>query len=127
MSQLVKAITAVDTGQRKQITDSFSPLFNDVFLRKELLEDSYHNPAFVAKLYKIGITLGAQAIVNEADTINDVDALSLAIERTKRSVIEAVFGEFRQDFLQINNALYDRDFQKARSLLTVFEQKMFEA
>lgn len=126
MSQLVKAITAVDTGQRKQITDSFSPLFNDVFSRKELLEDSYHNPAFVAKLYKIGITLGAQAIVNEADTINDVDALSLAIERTKRSVIEAVFGEFRQDFLQINNALYDRDFQKARSLLTVFEQKMFE-
>ena len=126
MSQLVKAITAEDTGSRKFVQNEFSPLFTDVFSRRELIEDTFTSQGFVAKIYKIGITLGNQVMVNEADVIGDDSALELAIGRTKQGVIEACFGEFRQDFLQINNALYDRDFQKARALLTAFERKMFE-
>lgn len=127
MSQLVRAITATDTGDRKQIRDSFSPLFNDVFNRKESIQDTFSDPVHIGKIYKIGITIGTQSVVGDIDAFNDDDALELAIDRARKSVIEACFGEFRQDFLQINNALYDRDFQKARSLLTVFEKRMFEA
>ena len=126
MSQLVKAITASDTGSRKFVQNEFSPLFNDVFNRKELIDTTFTSEGFVAKIYKIGVTMGAQVMVDDTEIIGDQSALEHAIERTKMNVVEACFGEFRQDFLRINNALYDRDFQKARSLLTEFEKRMFE-
>lgn len=122
MSQVVKAITSHDKGERK-IFEGFSPLFQDVFSVKSDIQELRHEE--VAKLYRIGITLGSQAWVSDLETINDVDALSEAIKRTKRQVIEAIFGEFRTDFMMIERALYDRDFQKARSLLAQFENKMF--
>ena len=123
MSQLVKAIMATDTGERKLIQDSFSPLFQDVFSRKESFAS---HDMCAAKTYKIGITLGNQCTVSELDTLANEDALSLAVERTKRGVVEAVFGEFREDFYRLETAIYDRDFQKARSLLTIFQRKMYE-
>lgn len=122
MSQVVKAITAHNKGERK-IFEGFSPLFQDVFSIKTEIQEMRHEE--VAKLYRIGVTLGSQVWVSDFETINDVDALSEAIKRTKRQVIEAIFGEFRTDFMMIERALYDRDFQKARSYLTQFENKMF--
>jgi hypothetical protein len=53
------------------------------------------------------------------------DTLEEAIHRTKRQVIEAIYGEFRQDLMMVERALYDRDFQKARDCLRILEQKMF--
>ncbi len=128
MSQLVRAIVATDTGHRREVQDSFSPLFTDVFNRKELLEDT-SDPVYIGKIYRIGVTLSAQAMVSDLNIINgsqDECALESAIERTKRSIIEAVYGEFREDFLRIESALYDRDFRKARSMLTEFQRKMYE-
>lgn len=124
MSQLVKAITASDTGNRKVLSNSFSPLFQDVFQIKSEIHD-LHDYGRVAKVYKIGVTISSQVMVDDLDQINDVSALGDAIERTKLQVIEAIFGEFRHDFMMIERALYDRDFQKARDNLRVLEEKMF--
>jgi hypothetical protein len=118
MSQVVKAITGHDTGERKLI-QGFSPLFQDVFNVKSDIQDFRYEE--VAKQYRIGVTLGAQVMVSE----NEYNALTKAVERTKRHVIEAIFGEFRTDFMNVERALYDRDFQKARDHLRVFEEKMF--
>ena len=128
MSQLVKAVMATDTGNRKVINDdSFSPIFKDVFDMKEQFDDVRNSNLNIAKVYKIGVTLGNQAAVSELDAVaGDTDALHAAIERCRREIVEAVFGEFRQDFMLLNRAIYDRDFQKARALLTEFERKMFE-
>lgn len=128
MSQLVKAIMATDTDHRKMIQQkAFSPLFQDVFSRQEQVAEARDANFYIAKLYKIGVTLGAQVAVSELDMITqDENVLQEAIDRTKRQIIEAVFGEFRQDFYQLEAAIYDRDFQKARSLLTVFQRKMYE-
>jgi hypothetical protein len=122
MSQVVKAITAEDTGNRKLI-DSFSPLFQDVFSVKETIQELRHEE--VAKVYRIGVTLGAQCMVTESMRDANEDSLTEAINRTKRSVIEAIFGEFRGDIMHLETAIYNRDFAKAKELLRVLESKMF--
>lgn len=126
MSQVVRAIEAKDEGQRKIIRESFSQLFQDVFSVKEYTQD-VRGTEGIAKQYRIGVTLGSQVWVNELDVLQEgTDALQEAINRTKRHVIEAIFGEFRQDLMLIEHALYDRDFQKARDYLRILHQKMFE-
>ena len=128
MSQLVKAVMASDTGHRKLIQEkAFSPLFQDVFSRQDHIAEVRDPNLYTAKMYKIGVTLGSQIAVSELDAIRQGDdVLHEAILRTRREIVEAVFGEFRQDFMLLNRAIYDRDFQKARSLLTDFERKMYE-
>lgn len=115
---------AHDTGNRKVLEEKFSPLFVDVFEKKEDIQERYDQME-VAKMYRIGVTLGSQVTVADFDMLKDKNALALAIERTKRSIVEAVFGEFRQDIMQLHNAIYDRDFQKSRTILTNLENKMF--
>jgi len=125
MSQVVRAIEAHDTGNRKLIKESFSNLFQDVFNVKSQIKDFQVN-AEVAKEYRISVTIGSQVHVSELDLLQEGgDALQEAIHRTKRQVIEAIFGEFRQDLMLAERALYDRDFQKARDYLRILEQKMF--
>ena len=124
MSQIVRAIIASDTGDRKVFQDTFSPLFQDVFdMKEKYSSDAAHQ---IAMIYKIGVTLGNQVAVSEYETITGKDdVLTMAINRTKKQVIEAIFGEFREDFMRISMALYDRDFNKSRTLLGEFETKMF--
>jgi len=121
MSQVVKAITATDTGNRK-LLDSFSPLFQDVFSVKETIQELRHE---VAKVYRIGVTIGAQCMVTENMHDAHAESLNEAINRTKRSVIEAIFGEFRSEIMRLEIAIYNRDFAKSKELLRVLENKMF--
>lgn len=123
MSQVVKAIIAEDTGDRK-LLDSFSPLFQDVFSVREEIHE-VRTMQDVAKVYRIGVTLGSKCIVSEYEQLTKEDVLAEAINRTKRSIIEAIFGEFRGDLMHLENAIYDRDFLKAKSLLRSLENKMF--
>lgn len=123
MSQVVRAITAQDTGDRK-LLDSFTPLFRDVFAVKEDIYE-LRSPQDIAKVYRIGVTIGNQCSVSEYEQLSYEDALVEAINRTKRGVIEGIFGEFRTDLMQLENAIYDRDFLKARTLLMQLERKMF--
>jgi len=125
MSQVVRAIEAHDTGDRKLIKESFSTLFQDVFNIKSQIKD-LNGTEDVAKQYRISVTIGSQVHVSDLDLLQEGgDALEEAIHRTKRQVIEAIYGEFRQDLMMVERALYDRDFQKARDYLRILEQKMF--
>lgn len=125
MSQLVNAIQAFDTGERKALRTKKSKLFEDlVKLESQIYEDksSYD----VAKIYRIGVKFGNQVMVSEHDVLRSEHALTDAINNTKRSVIEAVFGEFRPTIRQIYDALYDHDVEKARKILSDLEYQMFE-
>ena len=125
MSQVVRAIEAHDTGDRKLIKESFSTLFQDVFNIKSHIQD-VRGTEGIAKQYRIGVTIGSQVHVSDLDLLQEGgDTLEEAIHRTKRQVIEAIYGEFRQDLMMVERALYDRDFQKARDYLRILEQKMF--
>lgn len=125
MSQLVNAIQAFDTGERKVLRAKKSKLFEDlVKLESQIYEDksSYD----VAKIYRIGVKFGSQVMVSEHDVLRNEHALTDAINNTKRSVVEAVFGEFRPTIRQIYDALYDHDVEKARKILSDLEYQMFE-
>lgn len=115
MSQIVKAIMA-------KKTEKFSPLFQDMFRKEERI---YKIPD-IAKVYEIGVSLRKQVAVNFFEN-SQQDFLEMAIRQTKRSVVEAIFGEFREYFYLLDSAINERDFSRAQLLLTEFHQKMFDA
>lgn len=124
MSQLVNAIQAFDTGERKILRAKKSRLFEDlVKLESQIYEDRSYD---VGKIYRIGVKFGSQVMVSEHEILRNEHALTDAINNTKRSVVEAVFGEFRPTIRQIYDALYDYDVEKARKILSDLENQMFE-
>lgn len=126
MSQVAKAIIATDMGERKFIPKGLSPLFTDVFSSKSEIQETYSTEGEVAIKYRIGVKIGADCLVTDYDSLKDGNALQQAILRTKRQVIEGVFGEFRQHFRQIEKAIYDHNMEEAGKLLYQMEYKMFE-
>ena len=123
MSQLSKAIIATDTGDRKYIQQKLSPLFQDIFSAKAEMQ-SVTTPTDIGKVYRIGCKIGSQTVVSEG--YQHDGALEHAIMRTKRQVIEGVFGEFRPHFRRIEKAIYDHDYNEAGRLLHEMEHLMFE-
>lgn len=121
MSNVVKAIAATDTGERI-IKPVKSRLFRDVFSMKELSGDL---PVDAMTRYRIGITIGSDCFVSDLDKLQNDNALHEAIQRTKQQVIEAIFGEFRQDFRIIERLLYNYEFEEAATAVRAMEQKMF--
>ena len=120
MSNVVNAIMAKkgDRARPKQ-----TKLFRDVFTVRE---DIQTVTAGTEVQYRIGVTLGAECWVDEISIIKAPNALEMAIDRSKRQVIEAIFGEFRADFRNIERALYDSNIEEARVMLHDLEKKMFE-
>ena len=100
-------------------------MFEDlVKLESQIFEDksSYD----VAKVYRIGVKFGSQVMVTGTELISHPDALENAINSTKKSIAEAVFGELRPLIRQIYDALYDYDVEKARFVVGQLERQMFE-
>ena len=113
MSQVVNAIVATK-GDRVRIKQT--KLFNDVF---SIREDRQTTKTVFSEIqYRIGVTIGSQCWVDQLEYLKDGNALEAAIQRTKRQVIEAIFGEFRVDFRNIERALYDSDIETARVSFT---------
>jgi hypothetical protein len=124
MSQVVRAIKAVDTGNRKYTPEQLSPIMSHAFQAKEQIEE-VHELGEVLKMYRIEARMGAQVLVNERDAMH-ADGIEKAIDRTRNMVIEAIFGEFRSHFRLIEAALYNYDYVTARQLLQNMETQMFE-
>lgn len=119
MSKVVNAITA-ERSDKKRYPQS--QLFQDVF---KVREDIQKSPTLEVQ-YRIGVTLGSQCWVSEEMNLSRNDAIEKAVQRTKRQVIEAIFGEFREDFRNIERALYDSNIENARVMLHRMEDKMFQ-
>jgi hypothetical protein len=120
MSKVVNAIAATKEDRRRL---KQTKLFQDVF---SIREDIQTLTAGTEIQYRIGVTFGAQCWINEVEKLKNDNAVEMAIQRTKRQVIEAIFGEFRQDFRSIERALYDSNIEEARLMLHALEYKMFE-
>ena len=122
MSQLVKHIMAKDTGDRK-ILDNFTPLYRDMVSIEQSISTE---PVTIARVYDIRAVFDARVYIpvyEACNTHNDV--IGAAVKRTKEQIIQAVFGEFREDFMRLEHALYNRDFEQSRILLNEFRNKMF--
>ena len=122
MSKLLEAMQALDTGDRNLITPKKSKLFDNVVdIKSTVFEDKLN----VAKVYRISATFGNKVMVTDTELLSNPNALEQAIDHVKRTVAEAVFGEFRPIIIQIYNALYDYDVEQARKLLVELEYQMF--
>jgi hypothetical protein len=120
MSKVVNEIMAV-RGDKVRLKQT--KLFQDVF---SVREDIQEVMAGTEIQYRIGVTLGSQCWVDELEQLKSDNAVINAIERTKRQVIEAIFGEFREDFRNIERSLYDSNVEEARVQLHAMEDKMFQ-
>ena len=125
MSQVAKAIVATDSGERKFITKGFSPLFTDVFAARTDVSE-VQTAGDVGIVYRIGTKIGADCLVTSYERLTNEEALKEAIIRTKRQVIEGIFGEFRPHFRRIEKAIYDHKMEEAGRLLYDMEYQMFE-
>jgi hypothetical protein len=120
MSKVVNAIMATKADRRRL---KQTKLFKDVFTAREDIQTL--SPGTEIQ-YRIGVTLGSECWVDELEQLKSDNALTEAINRTKRQVIEAIFGEFRADFRSIERALYDSDIETARVMFHALEYRMFE-
>jgi hypothetical protein len=120
MSKVVNAIMATKEDRRRF---KQTKLFQDVF---SVREDIQKLNSSTEIQYRIGVTLGAQCWVEDSlKNKNGDDVIQMAVQRTKRQVIEAIFGEFRDDFRSIERALYDSNIEEARIMFHALEDKMF--
>lgn len=120
MSILTRSVMAQETPERKYADHK---LFHHWYKKEETLNEVYNPESGV--IHIIGVSLTRKVFVPDTSRATDPTALMKAIHRSKQSIVEAVFGEFRQDFFLINDALYMRDFDTAAKLLQNLETKMF--
>jgi hypothetical protein len=131
MSQVVKAITATPDDRRRVYDKELSPIFTDVFEVKEQHDRApgYFDASLGTQLrYRIGVTIGNTVWIDDDDISVDSSSKVIdAVQRTRKAVVEAIFGEFRGQFYRLEKALYDRDYEQARYLLAELERSMFSA
>lgn len=101
----------------------------------------YNPPKLFAKVFKI--STGYSSSIPESGRVDTVTlvakfeakcefnphiegAASEAEKMGKKILMQAVFGEFREHFSEINYALYSGNFEEAKKLLSDFESYMFE-
>lgn len=123
MSKVVQAIAATRGDKVRSVRQKFSPLFTDVFSVKEDIQSISSD---LEIQYSISATIGAKVWISESERTQNDGAIEYAINRTKRQVIEAIFGEFRQDIRMLERLIYDRDMEGAGKALYELERKMFE-
>ncbi len=116
MSKVVSMIKASDTGRRSLKKERLSKVMTIHENVETTLETKFNTE------YRIDVMLGAKATVAAYDD----DHLKYAIEHTKRTVVEYIFGEFRPYFRELSMALWDEDVPAAMEIMERFEKQMFE-
>lgn len=74
--------------------------------------------------YTFTATFGYTSYLNEKAALGA--QLEEVLGNAKRSVIEAVFGEFRAPLLSLERALYDRNYDTALEIARRVQKQMFE-
>lgn len=74
----------------------------------------------LAKEYSLGVTFVVKGFANDSAT----DGLIQLKDMARRQIIEEVFGEFRPLLRKVELALYNLNFDEARSALRELENEM---
>lgn len=114
MSKLMDYVQAQRTG------NMYSPLEKMKYTDVEEGYGTYKTPVYMEE-YRIEVRIGALARVEYGDK----HLLAQRIERTKDMLTEEVFGEFRKPLMELEAAIYDRDFDKASKLVEGIYKTMF--
>jgi hypothetical protein len=117
MSDLIKLVKAEQTNVRKPFIGPLDTL---------LKVDSEFSPlgGRVATQYKIGVTLECHVMIQEGPHMSQY--AEKALVDTRRSIAQAVFGEFREDLNKIKHLAYNFDSDGVIDAIRTLENKMFE-
>jgi hypothetical protein len=122
MSKLTDAVSAVATGQVRPVNVAVSP---DLVVESTKTDYSWQR----ALEYRISLACESRVWVTDAELFRGNGALEGAVREAKRSLVEAVFGEFRPQFRQLHRMLYEMppgsDVEALRTRLRAFELQMF--
>ena len=120
VSRIARAVYANETGNKRIVDES--KIFSNLFKKEESVADSYIKP-IIEKQYRITVKLEKDTWVNAAQTEWNVKE---AIFDTKKMIIEAVFGEFREDLMLLRESILNREQDAALHQLDELEKRMFE-
>lgn len=110
MSKLSKALIVYQTDNVKYEMPSFK------FVN---FEKEFKNKSSFLKEYTIRTQFKAVVYLDEINPDSQV------IERTKSLIIEEIFGEFRPLLNDVEIALYERDFNRAKGALRILREQIF--
>jgi hypothetical protein len=120
MSKLSDAVKHNNKKSYKPQTE----FFNSVVKVNEVIETITPTQAI---LYKIEARIGREILIQDnLASKNEQDMLEEAVKKVKRQVIEAVFGEFREDIYLVYQSLWEWNCREAEDRLRKLEQKMFD-
>ena len=111
MSKLRENIKSVQS--RNRMAEISSPLL-------EITEDINALTGQYLIEYNIGVKLGHSVWCRDGKEVE------YQKQRVADDIIQFVFGEFRDDFVNINCAIYERDLDKVRELIYSLQKKMFD-
>jgi len=80
---------------------------------------SYNGPSY-AYCYDIEVKLGHSVWCRDSKEVE------YQKQRVAEDVVQFLYGEFRDDFVNINCALYERDLDKTRELIHNMYKKMYD-
>ena len=118
MSKLSENLKAYPTGNRYVQT----PTLNCVSFKTT----SYETLPWQVE-YSLECKIGSTFVVQPGNSLHDTAvSVQSALYRCKRQILEEIFGEFRQDLYNLDVALYNQDYEKAKTLLDGVIKNMFD-
>lgn len=118
MSKLSENLKAYSTGARY----AKPPKLDSVSFKS----NSYELPSYCME-YTLECNITTKFFVKagafDAQATNEI---KYATDKAKRQILEEIFGEFRQDLYNLDVALYNQDYRKARELLDGVMKNMFD-
>lgn len=118
MSKFAQQLTAKDTGNRKLISSMMSG--------SSVKENP--NEILTAKVYEIGVKFGINLAIPSDDLArktNENEIFNESVAAARKAIVEEVFGEFRGPISELRVAIYERDFARAKYILSNLEHQMF--
>lgn len=117
MSKLAQAINAVQTKNKQYKMPSAFDITEHA---------NYHNEPFSVEYLKEYIVEAKFGLRMYLDQGIDDTMYNLKLQECRQHIVEAVFGEFRADFIEMYKALADRNVGEAQVALQNFYNKMFK-
>jgi hypothetical protein len=121
MSKLVSALEAIPSKDRRFKKQK---LFNTVVDFDSRISKEFADHIEIQTRYSLVAKFGTNVWID--DRLADVQ-LPQAMRETQRAVTEAVFGEFRTYFRELNIALLENRYEDMYEILDRFEKQMFNA
>lgn len=114
MSKLSNMIEAIQTGRVKIFPRSSTSIV-------EVKEDTVQwQQSYAKREYHLGVSLKIKGYADSADGADMVELKKMC----KRQILHEVFGEFQPLLRRLERAIYEQDFDEARTTLIDLENEM---